>query len=549
MTATSNPFEARAREALGRGCSQVGLNGTTLLAASAVECGTSAQGADSGIHWDLCQTREELEQSISHEMNLGVGLGPLPLFQAKRAFVNQLHSTIFSLSLVVKAHQTRRYSAIQTKPNQPFPSTASELKRFVDLFGDAFVGECAVGGEFIGVYTLYAQSKQQAQQVRTMFQAGVGIKGVTLSPSLLSEISRISQEAKVNMSFRKHVSGLKLQSSSITRESLIREAQRFPTLPLDEPELLDIRAIGYETLPEMPQQFGAIAANRRLFSGDPRTGAQGFINQHQSLLEVRNQIEWVEGTYDYYGLKQDPSLESAKTRLDSDLTTIQQLLESFIASPLHQLQPPHLSALEVGTPSLHLLIYDSEIPGKFPANLRMGGNGGAPFGYPLKDIEAAVAARVRLSSVGFHAGDRVAEFRLTYESSNGSIPRHDLTAEVHAHLQGGGDPDIRWSVSDSQLSGQFGNQRWQDQGTLKLSPQSGGLKRIEAKTGRMVDRLFLSTDGQRIGGGSDAGNRSVDWSPDDNAVVLGFAGRAGRDLDALWPIVAEFLPLQWQSIT
>jgi hypothetical protein len=178
----------------------------------------------------------------------------------------------------------------------------------------------------------------------------------------------------------------------------------------------------------------------------------------------------------------------------------------------------------------------------------MGGNGGAPFGYPLNNIEAAVAARVRLSSVGFHAGDRVAEFRLTYEQKSGSLQRQDLATEVQEHLQGRRDPDIRWSVSDNQLRGSFGNQRWHDQGTLPLRPQSGGLKRIEAKTGTMVDRLFLSTAGQRIGGGSDAG---IDpWTGvHDNAVVLGFAGRAGRDLDALWPIVAEFLPLQWESIT
>jgi hypothetical protein len=213
---------------------------------------------------------------------------------------------------------------------------------------------------------LYAQSKVQAQDVRNMFEAGVGIKGVTLTPSLLHEVSRISREAKVNVSFRQHVSGLHPSPLSSSKENLITDALRFPTLTLNNPELLDIQAIGYETLAEMPKQFGAVAANRRLFTGDPRTGRQGLLSQYQSLMEVRNQIEWVEGTYDYYGIKQDPSLTTAKAGLDTDRSTIQQLLESFIASPLHPLKPPSLKALEVGTPSLQLLIYDSETPGSFP---------------------------------------------------------------------------------------------------------------------------------------------------------------------------------------
>ena len=87
-----------------------------------------------------------------------------------------------------------------------------------------------------------------------------------------------------------------------------------------------------------------------------------------------------------------------------------------------------------------------------------------------------------------------------------------------------------------------------DRGVLQLA-EGVTIRRIEGLSGSRVDRLFLSSsDGQRIGGGGDAGNRPVDWAVPEDSVVLGFSGRSGRELDGLRAVVARFGPLSWQPL-
>jgi hypothetical protein len=90
-----------------------------------------------------------------------------------------------------------------------------------------------------------------------------------------------------------------------------------------------------------------------------------------------------------------------------------------------------------------------------------------------------------------------------------------------------------------------------EKGEIELA--SGvSIQRIEAKTGvpgGRVDRLWLTTsDGQRIGGGGNAGNTELDWRPAPGEVLLGFRGWSGSELDSLCAVIATFGPLRWEPL-
>jgi hypothetical protein len=170
--------------------------------------------------------------------------------------------------------------------------------------------------------------------------------------------------------------------------------------------------------------------------------------------------------------------------------------------------PPELACLAAGSPELNVSLSE-EIP--------MGGSGGAPFAFPER--ADAIRRRLRLVEVGLRTGSRVDQIRLRYAGDGDPL-------EEEVHGGGGGS----------------------DRGSLQLGP-GGNLRRIEGLSGTRVDRLFLtSSDGQRIGGGGDAGDRPIDWTVPEGSVVLGFSGRSGRELDALRAVVAHFGPLIWQPL-
>ena len=121
--------------------------------------------------------------------------------------------------------------------------------------------------------------------------------------------------------------------------------------------------------------------------------------------------------------------------------------------------------------------------------------------------------------VGLRTGSRVDQIRLRYAGE-------DASPGMEVHGGGGGG----------------------DRGSLQLG-EGVTLRRIEGLSGTRVDRLFLtSSDGRRIGGGGTAGDRPLDWSVPEGAVVLGFSGRSGRELDALRAVVARFGPLIWRDV-
>ncbi|MCT0200486.1 hypothetical protein KQ313_12455 [Synechococcus sp. CS-1325] len=477
----------------------------------------SAEGDGSQLAVKLCRNASELSRTLQGGAALSVGLGPLPipLLKARHQFLDSLHTTVFSLSLVVQARRVVRALEVvdpRLRADVPVPHDAASLDAFVAQHGDSYVRSVRVGGEVLGVYTFYTQSRDQAHQLEQSFSAFLPMGGLGLAPELNKNLAEASRQASVNTDFKVMVRGLS-KTPQIGPDDLVSFATGFGSLELDQPEELSLETRGYETVPELRTALAAVAKNRALFLGDS-FAQEGLLRKQLRLKEIRNQSQWVNKTYALYGIDPDPSLAANRVQLNTDLQTINALEQQYSEAPSAPLSPPVLSSLTTGSPRLNVRVVDGEL---------MGGGGGVAFEY--EDRAHAVERRQRLVKVGLRAGGRVDQIRLSYKQSAG------LLAE-----------------QEKEWEAQFGGDGGSDKGSVELA-DGVSIERINAKTGTRVDQLRLTTsDGQTTGGGGNAGDRKLDWTRPTNSVVLGFEGRSKAELDALQAVIAEFGPLRWEPV-
>lgn len=508
---------------LGLGCSSVLAADRTLLSAvmgePAPDTGIGEQPEASGnsLDWTVCQSASELSRAIQRGGALQLGVGPLPILQAKTAFLESLQTTIFSLSVVVRA---RRVSGALTlaqprlRADLAVPDGEAEVEAFVRLHGDGFVSTARVGGECLGIYTFYAQSREKSKEVADALGAGMTIGGIGVGSQLMSRIQEVARSSGMNVSFHSHVLGLK-NHPPITSDTLIDFASSFSALRLDDPKVLNLETTGYEQVPELAGSFGSVAANRRLFTGDEIQ--DGLLRKRQRLLELRHQNDWVGGTYDTYGIARPAELNSNRRQIGADLESIKDVMSGYLLHPTVPVVLPDMPALVAGSPDLNVKIIDGDT---------MGGNGGEAFTYA--DRATAIRTRTRLTAVGLRTGSRVDQIRLTYERDGDALSGADSRHEEHGGTGGA------------------------EAGVLQLGPGES-IRRIEWETGTQVDKLFLSGAGQRIGGGGNAGIMRPDLAVPEDRVLLGFSGRIGgrgdhQEVVALTPVFAVFGPLIWQPV-
>jgi len=475
-----------------------------------------------GFKWSsqVCRSASDLLQTLQWSGGLSGGLGPVPLLKARQEFFESLHTTVFSVSVVAQARRMVAAMAsdeVACKPDVAIPTDGAALDAFVSTYGDSWVQSVVIGGQIQGVYTLYAQSREQARQVATAVDLLVSTGTMSLGPSFGRQLKTIANDAKVNVSCRVSVSGL-AKPPVITEENMAEFASAFGTLDLDNPVVLSLQTLGYEEVQGLREVFQPVVLNRILLCGEGGEASKpGLRRQWQRLRELVNQCTWVEGTYNTYGVAQDPSLAPNRERLRADMREIEALCSHYRRTPSVPLEEPALEAFATGSPRLNVQVRDGET---------MGGRGGNPFNY--EDRENAVRRRRRLVRVGLRAGNRIDQIRLRY------------------HQEPTGEPD-EW-IEEEHGSDSGGS----DLGDMELGT-GVGIQRIDAQTGvpnGRVDELELSTsDGQhRKGGRPYTGDTKLDWQAAPNQVLLGFYGRSGSELDSLTAVIATFGALAWEPV-
>ncbi|MFN7899654.1 MAG: jacalin-like lectin [Synechococcaceae cyanobacterium] len=494
---------------------QRALEGESVAMASApVGTRTSVQ---------ICRTATELRRSLEGEFGLSASLGPLPLIGLRRTFQESLHTTSFSLSLVLRARRVLEGLEVQEprlRADLVLPQTPEQLDKFVALHGDSWVRGVLRGAEVQGVFTLYAQSQQEAESLAQSLQAILPVQGVSLTPQFSQKLSQLSSSSGVNVNLNFQVLGVR-QPPLSTPEQLLAFISGFGSLPIDQPVPLALDCRGYEEIAELLPLFDPVVRNRLLFLGDPaRPSAAGLLQRQLCLREIANQCRWVEDTYKLYGQTPDPSLRTNADRVRADLATIESLTVAFTKSASTPLNDPDLSALSLGSPRLAPRLLDGE---------RLGGDGGQPFEFT--DRFKAIARRRRLAGVALNAGKLIDQIRLTYVQEPDALSATSLPRQwTEAHGGTGGD----------------------DRGRLELDlANHEQILTLKANTGTGVDQLeFISSGGRRLSGGRPSnGGRASSWTPGPQQVLLGFQGRAKTWLDALQPVIADFSgALHWEPL-
>jgi hypothetical protein len=210
----------------------------------------------------------------------------------------------------------------------------------------------------------------------------------------------------------------------------------------------------------------------------------------------------VHRTYGYTG---DTALADRETTIDGDIKLLDLLFHEMSADPTRTYTRPALEGLQLGEPSLSVI-------------LRLDGPYGGHTGVPFRQVyEGSVAESSVLASISAAGGGWLDRITFAYRSAQG-------TAE---YSQGGsrGVPSPRFVLQAGErvalISGTFG----------------GYVNSIRMVTSFGNTFAWPPTPQAAPG--------TFSWKAQGTTVFLGFAGRSGGYLDQLSLVTATFQPARW----
>ena len=160
---------------------------------------------------------------------------------------------------------------------------------------------------------------------------------------------------------------------------------------MDAPAVISFAATGYEHVSGLAA-MRAVTKARDYFNGSETTA--GLSDSLARLVQVRNQINWVQELYKFYGGYSDQQMEAIAQEIARDLSTIGTQIEAYENDPTQAFTAPGLASLKHGSPHLQV---------KFDVSPVWGGGGGERWDdipQPLAYIER----KTRIASVQLHAG-------------------------------------------------------------------------------------------------------------------------------------------------
>lgn len=471
---------------------------------TAVEGECASEGGLSEIRCNVSLDIQELANALAIDQSLSVGFGPMGSIDQKLSFVRSLKVTTTSVVLSVysrKALGSQRRTDVRFKSGL---AISEDVDAFVRAYGDSYVASLTRGGEYIGVYVFYSQTREEQQSLTTSLKASGVFSSVTVGAELQTKIDSFLKSTKVNYSFQQWGSGL---SSFAWPEpaGFIDYALKFPSFNLDSPRIIGFSTAGYETVPGCGSSFDKVALNRTYLGGDEVVG--GLAEKLVTMTQISDQIRWLEGIYGQYGYRADTVLSENKALVAAEIAAVQAQMSAYLSKATSDFPPLTLQSLARGTPVLGVPVV-SEPP-------VWGGPGGGPFNDV--DLTTYIQRKTRITAIGLRGGDHVDRLSVTYSDSTG---RQDT-------LSHGGNGGA-------------------DQGTLQLL-EGEGLSQIAGRSGARLDRVVFATSGGRsiAAGSASGGSPFGPWLVPDGAFVMGFKGRCGAEIDALQVIYASLTPARW----
>lgn len=471
---------------------------------TAVEGESASEGGLSEVRCSVSLDIQELADSLSIDQSLSVGFGPLGSIDQKLSFVRSLKVTTTSVVLSVysrKALGSQRSTDVRFKSGL---AIGPDVDAFVRAYGDSFVSSLTRGGEYIGVYVFYSQTREEQKTLASSLNASGIVNSVTLGASLQAKIDSFLKTTKVNYSFQQWGSGLG-SFAWPDPSGFIDFALKFPSLTLDSPRVIGFTVAGYETVPGSGESFAKVAANRTYFGGSEVVS--GLAEKLVAMTQISDQIRWIDTVYEQYGFSADTRLDEARGVVAADIAAVKNQMNGFFQKATDDFSPLTLRSLTLGSPVLGRLVV-----GESPV---WGGQGGGPFDDV--DLDTYIQRRMRIAEIALRGGNRVDRLTVTYVDAAGR-------RETVSHGGGGGS----------------------DRGSLKLT-EGETLSQVAGRSGSRLDKVVLTSSGGRglVAGDESGGSAFGPWVLPQGSFVMGFKGRSGAEMDALQVIYGSLTPARW----
>lgn len=471
-----------------------------MLDKSAITGTPAYDGGTSTVNIEVCESVSDLAKSLEIDASLSFSYLKAANVTAKMKFVQELNLTQRSVTIVVySSHVSGVWSVGDVALKAKAPANEDAAATFVGEYGDSYVSEATVGGEYYAVYVFNTETREDQQSLATSLKGKITGGGATVKADAQVNLSNFLKTSKTSWSLKQKITG-HANPKLPDQDKLIEYALEFPSIPLSAPIVIDVKVKGYErVLGEAKKTFNKIVKNRRYF-----LGTDGVMASFARLTGLKNQVRWLKKIYARYGYKGDTGLNAFEKQVDSDLAKINEQIADYDLDPGDTFTKPELPSLEKGEP---VFSFKAEQP------LSFGGEEGGEFKF--MPVGEAFRNRVKIASLQMADGLGVIR-RLEVEYAS------DKTNWKAVHGQGG---TAREKVDLEE--GQF---------PVKFRINSG----------LYVDRMEIHlSDGRTTWAGGTGGRLAPDVDVKLPTVALGFAGRCGEKLDQLKIIRGTLQPAEF----
>jgi hypothetical protein len=468
--------------------------------------GTIPQPKEGGfsINYETCTSVESLLSMLDVSTDVGASFGGSDV-DNKLSWVQSFETTSTSVVVAVRAAQNL---GVQQPTDVTLAETPTSPLEFFRAYGDSYVSEMTLGGEYIALYFFYAESTEEQTTVTDALTANYVSGGDTVTADLNTNLQNVRQNLQMRTSFHQNLFGYTNLATPSDPGELADFANGLVNHMPNSPSVLSFAPAGYEDVVGMPvHMMDAIVATRELFVDKLSAMTAG-------LTDLQNRIDWIEELYTTYGYTGDTDLSTRAAQVKADSATLTNLIQDQIhQDPTQQYAAPSLPSLDYGLPQLN--VDGPQLPSdtSFP----YGGPDGQYFSVPGRQ---QFLEQWRMTKLESWSDDWIDKLQVTGNGAGGAATTYGFGGDGHGYDDGAIEPSDGETIS--QVDGQVGSDGY-------------------------VDQLILTTtNNQRLAGGPATGNEVFRWEPAANEIVVGFEGRSDRYLNAIGPLVCAFSPAVWK---
>lgn len=505
----------------------------------------------SEVNIAVCITAEQVSTAMSISGSASVSYVGNSA-SAKTSYYQSLKISTYTVTLVVYS----KTQTLQTLTNPtfntayPIPTNDEEAVKFFQIYGDSFLQQTAIGGEYIASFVFYCQTIQEQESLSASLSANGIYGGATVNADLQTSLSNVTNSCNINYTIQQFMSGVSGVAFPPVN-GICTFADNFPTLAANGNALISYDTRGYETIPGLQsQQFHKIASNRSYMVGDGfATGLAGYLTEIQGAIDAMIALQSV---YRYYS-QANPDGQFVDTALNQNLATAnankQQIvdqMQTYCANPLQdfsRLTASNLPALSNGTPALSI-----------NSGIYQYRTGDTTYTWDdIPSIEGAVMAMTSVASVQFFGGGDVNGIQTIYENYanvvNNSNPNAAqlpaTTTATHGNTNESSRPTLVVNQNKRTATPQF---LWQ-----MNCRTNGSTIRFVWIAAQDADQIQCGGSGNSNGGSNaiffppyPAGST---WTLSTNAYPIGFCGDChGSYLYQLGLKYFSFKPATWTAL-